>query len=272
MNPGQTRAERFWNQRIGNDPDESSIGCAGFGRNYNRWLYRVRARRFRAVVRELAVDIRQCTILDAGSGTGFYLDQWQQLGARRIHGLDFSEAALDYLQPRFPTITLHHQDLSGVTNLPQAGFDLVSAFDVLFHIVDDPCYDRAIANIAQALKPGGYLLLSENFTHHVRARGGTYHYSRTLTDIHERLARQGLELLFRRPMFVLMNAPDDSTSALLRAWWRLVGRVARHSEITGWLTGALLYPYERVLTRLLRESPSTEIAVCRRMAAEVTAP
>ena len=44
-----------------------------------------------------------------------------------------------------------------------ASFDAVSAFDVLFHIVDDAAYGRAFQNIASLLKPGGWFLWSDNF-------------------------------------------------------------------------------------------------------------
>ena len=37
--------------------------------------------------------------------------------------------------------------------------------DVLFHIVDDDGYVRAIANLHSLLRPGGMLILTENLVH-----------------------------------------------------------------------------------------------------------
>lgn len=262
--PPQSPRE-FWDQRLGDRPDTSSIGCAGFGRRYNDWLYRVRSSGFRRLVRRLPMPPVGCRVLDVGSGTGFYVEQWRAMGAEQVEALDFSQAAVRFLQGRFPEMTVHHADLcaSPLALEPQR-YDMISAFDVLFHLVDDAAYARAIANLANLLKPGGYLLLSENFTHCERPRLSWYHYSRPLTVIQQELASNGLKLLERRPMFVLMNAPDDSNSRLLGAWWRVVSRFAMAGERAGWLAGASLYPFEKLLTAMLKEGPSTEWAICRR--------
>ena len=36
------------------------------------------------------------------------------------------------------------------------------------------------------------------------------------------------------------------------------------AEPLGWLLGALIYPIEKALVRLMREGPSTELMVCRK--------
>lgn len=256
-------AQQFWNKRIGNNPDLSSIGCAGFGLQYNRWLYRIRAHRFRRVAGNLPVDLSSVEVLDIGSGTGFYLQLWKDLGVTEPQGLDFSASAVRFLNQKFPHSTVHKLDIGEQDlPLPAQSFDIISAFDVLFHIVDDDRYATALRNIARLLKPGGYLLFSENFTHHEHARGGDYHFSRTLDNIIGLAGSAGLKLKYRRPMFFLMNAPDDSTGNWTRLRWRLTRRVATMNEKAGWFTGLLLYPFERLLTALLKESPTTEVAVC----------
>jgi hypothetical protein len=65
-------------------------------------------------------------------------------------------------------------------------------------------------------------------------------------------------------MFVVMNYPADTTSRLARRAWTALVAPAMLAEPLGWLAGALLYPLERVLVRLVRESPSTELMVCRK--------
>ena len=79
-----------------------------------------------------------------------------------------------------------------------------------------------------------------------------------------RLKAAGFEIVDRRPMFVLMNYPADTRSMLVKlAWTGLVGPAAV-AEPLGWAIGALLYPVERALTRILRQSPSTEVMTGRR--------
>lgn len=262
-------SRELWDASIGSGIEYACTGCAGVGRQYNRWLYRVRAARFRAFVRRSGIDPARLNILDAGSGTGFYIDQWKQLGASRLQALDFSQASVDWLRRRYPGLPVHQQDLASPRpNLPEGPFDVISAIDVLFHIVDDDDYSRALANLAAWLKPGGILLLSENFVHRERERTSRYHFSRTLDQVSRLLAQQGLQLEQRQAVFALMNAPDDSTYPLLLGWWRLLNRVIRRGEIPGWLAGASLYWPERLITGWLREGPSTEYALCRKYAPE----
>lgn len=261
--PAQTRRE-FWNERIRRNPNESGVGCANVGLAYNRWLYRIRSHRFDQLVARLGRDMRQTRVLDIGSGTGFYIDKWLSAGACQVEGLDFSPAAIELLQQRFPETTFHLADITrGMPAGLSGPFDVISAFDVMFHQVDDADYLAALRNFAQLLKPDGCLLFSENFVHRERLRNGDYHYSRTLRQIESLLQQAGFRLESRRPMFVLMNAPDDARGWLAPAWWRLVRFALRQGEWTSWLAGACLYPLERILTSLKRESPTTEIALCR---------
>jgi SAM-dependent methyltransferase len=39
-----------------------------------------------------------------------------------------------------------------------AGYDVINAFDVLYHIVEDDRWRTALERLARALKPGGVLL------------------------------------------------------------------------------------------------------------------
>ena len=264
--PGSGTSRALWDERLRSNTGESSVGCAGFGVQYNRWLYRLRARVFSRTVKRLWPGDANIRVLDVGTGTGFYIRQWQRHGVHRIEGLDFSPSGIEILRQRFPGVPFHLADIGQQPlEIEQGAYDVVSAFDVLFHIVDDARYQAAMNNLVRCLKPGGILLFTENFVHHERPRVSDYHYSRTLHDI-ERTARDaGLVMEQRHPIFVLMNAPDDSTHPALTLWWRMVSKVAQRGEWLGWLAGACLFPLDGVLTRVLREGPSTELAVCRRV-------
>lgn len=262
---GKNVAQKFWEDRLRDNLNESGTGCSGIGLQFNRWLYRLRAHRFRQILTGLTIDPDKTRVLDVGSGAGFYIRQWRLQGVRQLEGLDFSKSSVGYLQAAYPECTFHLADVTDPDlAVPSARYDIITAFDVLFHIVDDEDYRAALNNLCRMLKPGGVLIFSENFTHHEHARGGNYHYSRTLLQIGSMLEEAGLQLDCRRPMFILMNAPDDSTSRLLHACWRRVRFIAQRGEMFGWIMGAILYPVDRVLTVLLNESPTTEIAICRR--------
>ena len=185
---------------------------------------------------------------------------------RWVTGLDLTEIAVNELSRSFPEARFLQGDIGGPFGaLPLApeSFDAVSAFDVLFHIVDDAQYAQAFRNLAALLKPGGWLLWSDNFLRHATERVA-HQASRPLAESVRLLEAAGFEVVDRVPMFVLMNYPADTTSRLARWAWTAMVAPALLAEPLGWVVGAALYPVERGLVRVLRESPSTELMICRR--------
>jgi SAM-dependent methyltransferase len=210
------------------------------------------------------VSVEGAGVLDVGAGSGFYVGTWLDLGAAHVTGLDLSQAAVDALRAEFPAAEFAREDIAEPSEDARGrSYDLVSAFDVLFHIVDDERFVRAIENIAEVTRPGGHLLLSDNFLHGPAIRG-RHQVSRSLAEIDEALSAAGFETVARLPMFFLMNTPIDSESRLLASWWRLVSRICHRSHLAGAVLGALLFPFELLLTAVAKEGPSTELVVCRR--------
>jgi 2-polyprenyl-3-methyl-5-hydroxy-6-metoxy-1,4-benzoquinol methylase len=203
--------------------------------------------------------------LDVGAGTGFYVDRWQRLGAD-VTGLDLTDVAVSELARSFPQAAFVRADIGGAPgDIPLAlgTFDAVSAFDVLFHIVDDAAYEQAFRNIAALLKPGGWFFWSDNFLRHPAERV-QHQVSRTLAESTRCVTAAGFEVVERVPMFVLMNYPADTTSRLLRGAWTAMVAPAAIAEPVGWALGAALYPLEKLLVSMKRESPSTELMICRK--------
>jgi SAM-dependent methyltransferase len=278
---------RYWESRLGGEFSLAGVGYLRLGRRFNQWMYRVRGEVFdRAVAgleqrQQSTVNSQQAAprstdfgspwrgreVVDVGSGTGFYVDRWLRLGAG-VTGLDITDVAVARLTQAFPGARFLRADIGGALDgvpLEAGSFDAASAFDVLFHIMDDAQYARAFENIAALLRPGGWFLWSDNFLRHgeVRVR---HQASRPLAESVRLAEAAGFEVVDRRPMFVLMNYPADTTSRLLRWAWTAMVAPAALGEPLGWALGAVLYPLERSLVRRMRESPSTELMVCRRKA------
>lgn len=257
--------ERYWNDRHAKTSGLAGVGYLGL-RGLNPWMYRVRQRVFARVVRGTGIDVGGARILDAGSGTGFYLNQWRRLGARDLTGSDFSDVARERLRGDFPGVPIEALDIGSedTTRIDALGqFDLVSVMDVLYHLVDDAVYARALRNLGRLLRPGGRLIFTENFLQAAPRVGNDWHTSRTLTEIEQACATGGLTLESRRPWFMLMNDPVDSSSrAHKRAWWA-VRKASEKIPGAGYALGAALYPAEVVLTKAARESPTSEIAVAK---------
>ena len=258
---------RYWESRLREHYSLAGVGYSRLGQRYNEWMYRVRGHVFDRAVAGLGTGDWAVgkNVLDIGAGTGFYVDRWLRLGAT-VTGLDLTEVAVEALGSRFPSARFVRADIGaplGEVPLTPGSFGAVSAFDVLFHIVDDAAYARAFHNVAALLEPGGWFLWSDNFLRHPTERV-THQVSRTLTESTRCVEAAGLEVVDRVPMFVLMNYPADTTSRLARWAWTAMVAPATLAEPLGWAIGAMLYPLERALVRAKHESPSTELMVCRK--------
>lgn len=262
-------ARSYWERRLSKGPALDTVGWTGLGPSFNRWMYRIRARIFRdevtALLRDYALAAQTLRVLDAGSGSGFYIDLWKGLGVSNISACDFTNAVVQSINRRYSGMDVRQADLGAPTcPFDRESFDAISCMDVLFHITDDSAYARALRNLSIMLRPGGLLLFSENFLHTVTKRSA-HQTSRSLDAIVDCAERAGLQIIARRPMFVLMNSPVDSTSALLRAWWKFAFAIASRNERAANALGTLLYPAELLLTSVMREGPSTELMACRRL-------
>lgn len=255
---------RYWEDVHGSNVGFAAVGFRLLGTQFNDWMYRVRRYVLRRALRRAAVSVKGASVLDVGTGTGFYVHEWQRLGAAKVTGIDMSATAVKRLRAEIPWATFVEADIAEPIPVALGRHDIVSAFDVLFHIVDDERYMRAIENLGRLTRPGGYLLLSENFLRRPTARQ-FHQVNRTQDEIERALSAAGFQAVLRLPMFVVMNLPADSESRLLRLFWRGLSGVCYRSNRAGAVLGAALFVPELVLTAFVREGPTTKLAVCRRL-------
>ncbi|MEY9213165.1 class I SAM-dependent methyltransferase [Thermobifida halotolerans] len=259
----QDERRAFWEERLAADWTETGVGYRALGRPFNEWMYRVRREVFLERAGALDMDLTRARVLDVGSGTGFYVQAWRDLGVASVTGCDLTEAAVARLRRRFPGLRFERLDIADPGDtLAGADFDAVSCMDVLFHITDDDRYTAALESVARLVRPGGYFVLSENFLHRPVQRGANQ-VNRTIGWITGQLDRVGFDVVRRSPFLVLMNAQVDAGPVWRKTWGGTL-RAATLTGPTGWLAGAALYPLERRLVRTRQESPTTEIMVCRR--------
>ena len=257
--------QAYWEERLGENMSLSGVGYGGMGQSFNQWLYRVRRRVFGRVISLLDINVQESKVIDIGSGSGFYIERWREREVHTIVGTDLTRVSVDHLRKKFPEYQFFQIDITGplVHPLQDDFYDIATAFDVLFHIVDDPSYQMAIQNIYTILKPGGWFIFSDNFLHG-RAEKGHHQVSRSLEDITRCLEKCGFRIVRRLPMFFLMNDPIDQTNSLLRRGWRMIFGLFCKRNAVAFLWGMVLYPVELFLTRYLRESPTTEIMISRK--------
>lgn len=253
---------KYWETRLRDKFDLGGVGSIDLSIAYNEWLYRLRKRYFRKYVapRVEAEGIR--SVIDIGSGTGFYIERWLESGVSSIIGLDITDASVSRLSTQYPGLRFIRDDI-GESKLTLPSADAVSAFDVLFHIVDDLRFEHALTRIANMVKPGGLFVYSDVFQRHAEFRS-VHQAGRCLDYISAILTRVGFAIEDRRPVFVTMVDPTDVRSEFWRACWLRVGRFAAEGRRTSYLLGATLYAVDALLTDLLREGPSIEVMFCRR--------
>ncbi|PLX78695.1 MAG: hypothetical protein C0616_13545 [Desulfuromonas sp.] len=265
MTDRKTTQESYWDNRLENAFNHAGTGMLAYGPFFNWWVYQICKIRFKQEVGKLPVNLKNGTFLDVGCGTGFYLRQWQSLGAGNLVGLDISKSAITRLAHSYPGWQLIHADIGACDNpLPPDHFHAVSAMAVFFHIVDDYRLEMALQNINRSLKKEGYLILSDNFLHRERSGWGVYHTSRALTEYGQFLQKAGFTVIHRAPMFVLAGDPVDSRGRLLYWHWRLITWCASRSNLVGGLIGGIIFPLDLLLTAILKEGPTTEIMICQK--------
>jgi ubiquinone/menaquinone biosynthesis C-methylase UbiE len=98
---------------------------------------------------------RRIEILDCGCGTGHNLTMLRKYG--RAYGIDLTWAGLQYAR------SLGEKKIARATvaalPMPDARFDLVTSFDVLYGLPDD-VERAALGEMARVLKPGGSIIVN----------------------------------------------------------------------------------------------------------------
>jgi len=198
----------YWEERLRRRFDLTGVGHSSFGVRYNTLLYALKRRAFRQALSSTGLQFAGKDVLDVGCGTGFWASEYSKLGIRSYTGMDVTAVAVERLRERFPDplYTFIRADIAepDAFRHQQEAFDIVSAWDMIYHIVDDAQFARALANLVGALRPGGFLLITDamgrrdvTVAEHVRSRS-LEHYARVLGPL-------GISPVTMIPMYWRMN-------------------------------------------------------------------
>lgn len=273
---GTFQPREYWSNLVSGDGSLANVGHRALG-EYNRYAYPLRLQALARVLEGLLPA--DPTVFDGGFGEGVYLNYWKQRGAAAVSGMDFSGRAVDSARTRHPEFQLRQGDLSNPGDFTGFGhFDVVHAVDVLYHIVDDVNWAAAIGNLVSLVDQGGVFVCSDKFPHNGPYQPMHHVRRRSLEMYEEVLAVHGFEVIRRRPVFVLMDDPITCGShqwlgRLSYLQWKVLGKLVRMARVNptlhrtvAYLVAHLQLPAERILLRVLSESPNLEIIVARRIA------
>jgi SAM-dependent methyltransferase len=236
---------RYWRDRLADHPGLTGTGTSMMPEAWQRWLYRSKERAYRELLAESGVAVRGRAVLDFGCGTGYFEDVWERAGAAAVAGVDIVPETIARLSQRHPARRYVCADLArDASPLDALGrFDVVTAIDVLYHVVDDAAAERVIAALLGALAPGGAFLFTDAL---VDERPDTHVAFRSLAWWTDCLARHGARVVARQPVAVLHNRP----SVFARKWPQL--------------TGAAQYYADAVLRRIAARRANNWAVIARR--------
>ena len=194
--------KEYWEQRLERDFSLGGVGHIGFSERYNRWLYRRKRRCLEGALR--GVHLRDKRVLDVGCGTGFFVE-WYLAKGCEVTGIDITEISVKRLRETLPS-EFYTRDITAA-DYPRAAtkFDIVNIWDVIYHVVDDDAYDRALDNIASDLGAGGLLLLTDFLGAAADTRLAPHVLGRCLHTYKTKLPVRGFQLIEVRPLYRYLN-------------------------------------------------------------------
>lgn len=263
-------AKKYWESILESDFKCFSVGFVCFGKKYNDYLYKMKERSLKRVISRYKIkNLNEKNILDIGCGTGFYVNIWDKLNVKHLTGIDITSISAKRLTIQYPDYFFYEADI-GSQNLfdevplVKNNFDIITAFDVLFHIIDDDKFEQAIKNLHCLCANGGMVLITDLFLHKTPYIL-YFQKCRILSEYMQLLTKNGFEIVGRHPVHFLAAAPLDISNfllrrVLLRSWWKAIAIFERKTHFLG----PILFILDLMLTKLFKESPTVEMLVCKR--------
>ena len=205
-------AANYWRSRMQRTPSLVGTGWIGIALPWQHSLYAAKRRAIRRLLRDCNQPVAGRTVLDFGCGTGYFEDVWEAWGATHTSGIDIAPTLIDSLSERFPSRDYACVDLAA-EDVPFGAQDLVTALDVLYHVVDDEAAERIVARLLNRVAPGGAFVATDGWPRenrfvavHVRHRSPTWWA--------EVAKGHGFQIAASRPVYVLHNRDFRGMSRL----------------------------------------------------------
>ena len=140
-----------------------AVGHRQLSDEANAEQYRIKESRIIGMIRRQVPQPYGKTLLDAGCGVGVLIPAYVELGFSVV-GVDFSDTAIGQAQvggvsAQFVVSSLASLELG-------RRFDVITAIDVLLHIVADAEWADTLSSLSRHLKPGGALIILDRFADH----------------------------------------------------------------------------------------------------------
>jgi 2-polyprenyl-3-methyl-5-hydroxy-6-metoxy-1,4-benzoquinol methylase len=266
----------YWEKRLKEYPGIKGVGYTSRSPQFLEQQYHSRMHQVELALSHYGLTaLKGYSVLDVGSGTGIWLDFWHRHGVNHVVGLDFAQPSVNRLRAQFPEDLIVQADLSEASlSLPDMmRFDVISAFDVLLHIVDSERFQHAIANLAKYCAEGGWLIISDAIVQdqgYVPTRSyAVWNKVRSVAEYRDVLSAHGFHIDSIRPATVLLSSPLEAPNRLaflaLSAWWKSTGLWGGSNMLSG-LIGPGAVKADQLACRLCAngKSPTAKIIFARK--------
>ena len=257
----------YWRNRVSGKLGLGAVGHRSLGAAYSRWIYQRRVDVLNNLHNEAIKVDSDVRVLDLGCGSGFYESYWQSRGIRHPTDIDISAQNVATLREAFPDYRFVESNLAERTTSIEGQQDVITLFDVLYHIVDDAAACRVLGFSCAHLAKNGRLLIHEQLAkrdyrlrEHVKFRGRDHFI--------DMLHSQGLEIEQEIPLFVLLVPPvygKRLVDLLIAGVYYAAGLVFRAIPLTGSLAGRLAYAIDGRLMKRGILTPNNCLYIVRRM-------
>ncbi len=198
------KPKEYWENRLQNHPDIRGVGHLSFNEDYNRYLYLSKKLALDRVLDIYSINVKDKSILDVGCGAGFFVDYYNKRGAKEIMGIDITKISVSALKKKYSYRKFQVRDISDPNLNFKKTFDIVNAFDILYHITDDNKFKNAIRNISKACKKDGHILITDIFWKKNIAPAKHVKF-RSLQEYKEIFLESNIEILDIFPLYYLLN-------------------------------------------------------------------
>lgn len=211
----------------------SAVGYPELGEGFNRATYELRLQALERLLKRNGAP-QPVSLLEGGVGIGAYAPVWRTLQVRRWIGLDISTTAVERVAREFPTGQFYTVDLSNGDELDAVlgsfQFDLVTAIDILYHVVEDGNFRDAVSNLANRVRPEGLLVVSDIFCRQ-DCMPAAHVKRRSLKSYMPILEPLGFRLVGREQVFAVIGYSEIRTTGfsdiLLSTAWRGIAKLVR---------------------------------------------
>lgn len=256
----------YWRDRVSGKMGLGAVGHRSLGVAYNRWIYQRRVDVLDSVCNGTIRVDREVRVLDLACGSGFYESYWRSRGITHLTGVDISAQNIASLREDFPNYRFVESDLTGSVTSLDAQYDIVTLFDVLYHIVDDAAAVRALGFASAHIAQNGRLLIYDQLVNrdytlrqHVKFRGRDHFI--------EMLRYHGLEIEDQVPLFVLLVPPvygNRPLDFLIAGAYYIAGVVFRAIPSMGSGAGRMAHAIDKRLMKRGIYTPNSSLYIVRR--------